>query len=88
MNTSETLKIALNGIPFKAIFTCVHFHLCSFISLFHWFQFICGIYIYIYIYIYVIYTSQQFIFLNKHYQTPSLSDSASTLSLIVILLCS
>ena len=32
--------------------------------------------------------SQQFIFLNKHYQTPSLSDSASTLSLIVIILCS
>ena len=28
----------------------LEFHLCSFISFFHWFQFICVIYIYIYIY--------------------------------------
>ena len=30
----------------------LEFHLCSFISFFHWFQFICVMYIYIYIYIY------------------------------------
>ena len=28
----------------------LEFHLCSFISFFHWFQFICVMYIYIYIY--------------------------------------
>ena len=32
----------------------LEFHLCSFISFFHWFQFICVMCIYIYIYIYTI----------------------------------
>ena len=31
----------------------LEFHLCSFISFFHWLQFICVMYIYIYIYIYI-----------------------------------
>ena len=50
MNTSETLKIALNGIPFKAIllvfiFTCVH--------LFLYFTGFSSFVVYIYIYIYI-----------------------------------
>ena len=31
----------------------LEFHLCSFISFFDWFQYICVMYIYIYIYIYI-----------------------------------